>query len=320
MAKPQPSRPGESVASACPGTTPWWTRKPPACPRRAAASSRCPPCGCGAGRVAGGVLHPHPPPVAGGAKERGVARGLRGRFHPGPDGHHRRDAGGRAPARRKPCPWCEDFLGRGPAAWATTWALTPPSSTIPSRNIWAGPWRTTPWTTCAIARKLLPQLPHHRLGDVAAALGVPYEGAHRALADCWITYGCYEKLRALALSQGTEEEFLQRFEKKKPPKPRYPGVPGHPFYQKTLVLTGSLDTPQNREAVLRAGGKVGKEVAAGVDFVAIPAPGEKPLPGKEGGPVHFAPGCLLPAAGPRPNALTWPPPPTIMDTNTDFWM
>lgn len=135
-----------------------------------------------------------------------------------------------------------------------------------------------------LARKLLPHLPHHRLGDVAAALGVPYQGAHRALADCWITYGCYEKLRALALSQGTEEEFLRRFEKKKPAKPRYPGVPGHPFYQKTLVLTGRLDTPQNREAVLRAGGKVGKEVVAGVDFVAIPAPGEKPLPGKEGGP------------------------------------
>ena len=143
-----------------------------------------------------------------------------------------------------------------------------------------------------LARKLLPQLPHHRLGDVAAALGVPYQGAHRALADCWITYGCYEKLRALALSQGTEEEFLQRFEKKKPAKPRYPGVPGHPFYQKTLVLTGSLDTPQNREAVLRAGGKVGKEVAAGVDFVAIPAPGEKPLPGKEGGPSILPQGAF----------------------------
>ena len=121
---------------------------------------------------------------------------------------------------------------------------------------------------------------------------VPYEGAHRALADCWITYGCYEKLRALALSQGTEEEFLQRFEKKKPAKPRYPGVPGHPFYQKTLVLTGSLDTSQNREAVLRAGGKVGKEVAAGVDFVAIPAPGEKPLPGKEGGPSILPQGAF----------------------------
>ena len=96
----------------------------------------------------------------------------------------------------------------------------------------------------------------------------------------------------MALSQGTEEEFLQRFEKKKPPKPRYPGVPGHPFYQKTLVLTGSLDTSQNREAVLRAGGKAGKEVAAGVDFVAIPAPGEKPLPGKEGGPSILPQGAF----------------------------
>ena len=143
-----------------------------------------------------------------------------------------------------------------------------------------------------LARKLLPQLPHHRLGDVAAALGVPYEGAHRALADCWITYGCYEKLRALALSRGTEEDFLRLFEKKKPPKPRYPGVPGHPFYKRTLVLTGSLDTPQNREAVLRAGGKVGKEVAAGVDFVAIPAPGEKPLPGKKGGPYILPQGAF----------------------------
>lgn len=148
-----------------------------------------------------------------------------------------------------------------------------------------------------LARKLLPHLPHHRLGDVAAALGVPYQGAHRALADCWITYGCYEKLRALALSQGTEEEFLQRFEKKKSPKPRYPGVPGHPFYQKTLVLTGRLDTPQNREAVLRAGGKVGKEVAAGVDFVAIPAPGEKPLPGKEGGPSILPQGAFYQLLG-----------------------
>lgn len=136
-----------------------------------------------------------------------------------------------------------------------------------------------------IARKLLPQLSHHRLGDVAAALGVPYEGAHRALTDCWITYGCYEKLRALALSRGTEEDFLRLFEKKKPPKPRYPGVPGHPFYKRTLVLTGSLDTPQNREAVLRAGGRLGKEVTSRTDFLAVPAPGDQVLPGREDGPA-----------------------------------
>ena len=114
---------------------------------------------------------------------------------------------------------------------------------------------------------------------------MPYEGAHRALTDCWITYGCYEKLRALALSRGTEEDFLRLFEKKKPPKPRYPGVPGHPFYKRTLVLTGSLDTPQNREAVLRAGGRLGKEVTSRTDFLAVPAPGDQVLPGREGGPA-----------------------------------
>ena len=145
----------------------------------------------------------------------------------------------------------------------------------------------------AISRKLLPDLPHHRLGDVAAALGVPYEGAHRALADCFITYGCYEKLRALALSRGTEEDFQRLFEKKKPPKPRYPGVPGHPFYKKRVVLTGSLATPEHADRVVRAGGRVEKEVTAKTDFLAVPAPGDKPLPGKNGGPAILPQGAFL---------------------------
>lgn len=196
-----------------------------------------------------------------------------------------------APLPEKALPQVEDFLGRDLLLGHNVGFDT--AFLYDSFQKYLGrPLGNNSLDQLRLARKLLPQLPHHRLGDVAAALGVPYQGAHRALADCWITYGCYEKLRALALSQGTEEEFLQRFEKKKPPKPRYPGVPGHPFYQKTLVLTGSLDTSQNREAVLRAGGKVGKEVAAGVDFVAIPAPGEKPLPGKEGGPYILPQGAF----------------------------
>lgn len=128
---------------------------------------------------------------------------------------------------------------------------------------------------------------------MAAALGVPYEGAHRALADCFITYGCYEKLRALALSRGTEEDFQRLFEKKKPPKPRYPGVPGHPFYKKRVVLTGSLATPEHADRVARAGGRVEKEVTAKTDFLAVPAPGDKPLPGKNGGPAILPQGAFL---------------------------
>lgn len=134
-----------------------------------------------------------------------------------------------------------------------------------------------------IARKLLPELPHHKLGDVAAALGVPYEGAHRALNDCRITYACYEKLRALALSQGTEEDFLRLFEKKK--KPRYPGIPGHPFYGKHLAFAGGLKTLSREQAADRAaqaGAKLDREVTETTDFLVIPAAGKEAIPGKNG--------------------------------------
>lgn len=134
-----------------------------------------------------------------------------------------------------------------------------------------------------IARKLLPQLPHHKLGDVAAALGVSYEGAHRALTDCWITYHCYEKLREQALSQGTEEDFIQSFGKKK--KPKYPGVPGHPLYKKRVAFAGGLKAfprEQAEDRVARVGAKVEREVTDKTDYLVIAAEGETPIPGKNG--------------------------------------
>lgn len=149
-----------------------------------------------------------------------------------------------------------------------------------------------------IARKLLPELSHHRLGDVAAALGVPYEGAHRALADCWITYGCYEKLRAIALSHGTEEEFVKLFEKKK--KPRYLGVPGHPFYGKRLAFAGELKSLSREEAMDRAakaGAKLDREVTAQTDFLVISAAGSQPIPSKGEGPVILPEGAFLKLLG-----------------------
>ena len=145
-----------------------------------------------------------------------------------------------------------------------------------------------------IARKLLPQLPHHRLGDVAAALGASYEGAHRALQDCRITYGCYEKLRALALSQGTEENFVRSFQKKKQPK--YPGIPGHPFYGKHLAFAGSLKTLSREQAADRAaqvGAKLEREVTGKTDYLVIPAAGDQPLPGKGDGPVILPEAAFL---------------------------
>ena len=109
-----------------------------------------------------------------------------------------------------------------------------------------------------LARKLLPQLPHHRLGDVAAALGVPYLGAHRALGDCRITQACYLALRDLAHTRYTGEELARLFDKKKkPPAPRPAADPSHPFYGKRVAFAGELSTLTRRQAkelVQNAGG------------------------------------------------------------------
>ena len=51
--------------------------------------------------------------------------------------------------------------------------------------------------TLYMARKCLPQLSHHCLGDVCEYFGIGTEGAHRALNDCIMNQKCYEKLGEL---------------------------------------------------------------------------------------------------------------------------
>ena len=87
----------------------------------------------------------------------------------------------------------------------------------------------------------------------------------------------------MALSQGTEEDFLRLFEKKK--KPRYPGIPGHPFYGKHLAFAGGLKTLSREQAADRAaqaGAKLDREVTETTDFLVIPAAGKEAIPGKNG--------------------------------------
>ena len=51
--------------------------------------------------------------------------------------------------------------------------------------------------TLYMARRYLPELPHHKLTDIAAHFGLKTEGAHRALFDCMMNQGCYEELGKL---------------------------------------------------------------------------------------------------------------------------
>ena len=51
--------------------------------------------------------------------------------------------------------------------------------------------------TLPLGRTCLPQMHNHKLSDMAEYFGISTEGAHRALADCYMTYHVYEKLGPL---------------------------------------------------------------------------------------------------------------------------
>ncbi len=55
--------------------------------------------------------------------------------------------------------------------------------------------------TLYMAKSCLPQLSHHKLGDISEYFGISTEGAHRALNDCIMNQKCYEKMGPLLESQ-----------------------------------------------------------------------------------------------------------------------
>lgn len=79
--------------------------------------------------------------------------------------------------------------------------------------------------TLYMAKSCLPQLKHHKLGDISEYFGISTEGAHRALNDCVMNQKCYEKMGALMEEQnkqGVEKQVNP--EKKKPTRPAAEGM------------------------------------------------------------------------------------------------
>lgn len=85
--------------------------------------------------------------------------------------------------------------------------------------------------TLSMARKKLPFLPHHRLGDLVSFFEIPQPTAHRALADCLSTKAVYDHLR-------------QMEEKEKPSST-------HPFTNKRILISGKLTGISKNEALAR---------------------------------------------------------------------
>lgn len=135
--------------------------------------------------------------------------------------------------------------------------------------------------TMRISRKILPELQHHRLMDLAAYYKITYAGAHRGRVDCDITNACYRYMRETILSQETEAEFQARFiyrhsSSKIDVKSIHAETtdfdPEHPLYQKTIVFTGALSQMTRAEAmqiVVNHGGICGNSVTKNTNFLVI---------------------------------------------------
>lgn len=110
--------------------------------------------------------------------------------------------------------------------------------------------------TMRFARKLLPELKHHRLCDISESLHVMPTDLHRAMKDCQTTYKCFLKLSELAVEKyGTEAEFAKSFAQKRnkfdvrsvsTEKTEFDET--HPLYGKVCVFTGKLDKMSRRDA------------------------------------------------------------------------
>lgn len=109
--------------------------------------------------------------------------------------------------------------------------------------------------TMRIARKLLPELPHHRLKDLTEHFGVTNQNEHRSLGDCMATNAIYDRMKLQVISSVGEDAFVGLFK-------RHWGIKSsdvvatitdfddtNPFYQKTVVFTGALSSMQRKDAM-----------------------------------------------------------------------
>lgn len=108
-----------------------------------------------------------------------------------------------------------------------------------------------------MARKLHPELAHHRLQDMCDLFDINPSGAHRSIRDCEMTQLCFARLKAEALDRyGSEKDFTDKFKKhRKAPRAKYIiAEPTEPdtdnlLYGKYCVITGKLEKMTRKEAM-----------------------------------------------------------------------
>lgn len=133
--------------------------------------------------------------------------------------------------------------------------------------------------TLRISRKALPELPHHRLKDIADAFSVTPSGAHRSLADCQTTFDCYLELCSHISSAYGFSEFVKSFKHHSKhinlhdiTTDRTDFDETHPLFGKHCVFTGALERMTRADAaqlVVNVGGICDNGVTKKTNFLIL---------------------------------------------------
>ena len=134
--------------------------------------------------------------------------------------------------------------------------------------------------TMRLARRLLPELNHHRLFDLKEHFSIDVEESHRALADCISTLSIFKSLHDVALSKyGDIDTMIATF------KPAHKSIDitaittdkkdfdiSHPFYGKLCVFTGALEKMKRVDAmqlVVNVGGSVADNITNKTNYLIL---------------------------------------------------
>lgn len=133
--------------------------------------------------------------------------------------------------------------------------------------------------TMIFSRKIYPQLPHHRLSDLAKFLNLT-NSQHRALADCTTTYQLYETIKSTMDERGLKLSDLWQCHSNGHPgidikaiKPKSNEIDeDNFFYGKHVVFTGKLEKMLRKDAmqiIVDLGGILDKSVNKNTNYLIL---------------------------------------------------
>lgn len=133
--------------------------------------------------------------------------------------------------------------------------------------------------TMIFSRKIYPQLPHHRLSDLAKFLNLS-NSQHRALADCTTTYQLYETIKSTMDERGLKLSDLWQCHSNGHPgidikaiKPKSNDIDeDNFFYGKHVVFTGKLEKMLRKDAmqiIVDLGGILDKSVNKNTNYLIL---------------------------------------------------